>query len=55
MCNLSEGIEEKGRAEGEHGLIMKMYKNGWSPEQIASATDKTTEEIQKIVSQKESV
>ena len=30
MCNLSEGIEEKGRAEGliegEAGLIQKMYK-----------------------------
>ena len=33
MCNLSQGIEEKGiaigRAEGEAGLIIKMYKNGF--------------------------
>lgn len=44
MCNLGEGIEEKGiaigrekgreeghkegRIEGEAGLILKMYKNG---------------------------
>ena len=44
MCNLSQGIEEKGiaigRAEGEAGLIIKMYKNGFTAEQIASATDK---------------
>ena len=37
MCNLSEGIEEKGRVEGEAGLIQKMYKNGMTAEQIASA------------------
>lgn len=49
MCNLSEGIEEKGRAEGEARLILKMYKNGLSPEQIATATDKTIEEIQAII------
>ena len=49
MCNLSEGIEEKGRAEGEAGLILKMHKNGLSPEQIAAATDKTIEEIRAII------
>ena len=54
MCNLSEGIEEKGRAEGliegEAGLIQKMYKNGMSAEQIASATEKTIEEVEIIIS-----
>ena len=38
MCNLGEGIEEKGiaigretgRIEGEAGLILKMHKNGLS-------------------------
>ena len=53
MCNLSEGIEEKGRAEGEAGLILKMHKNGLSPEQIAAATDKTIEEIRAIIYGKE--
>ncbi len=43
MCNLSQGIEEKGIAIGEAGLIMKMYKNGFTAEQIASATDKDIE------------
>ena len=45
MCNLSQGVKEEGiaigRAEGEAGLITKMYKNGLSIELIASATDKT--------------
>ena len=49
MCNLSQGVKEEGiaigRAEGEAGLITKMYKNGLSIELIASATDKTIEEV----------
>ena len=61
MCNLGEGIEEKGiaigrekgriegRIEGEAGLILKMYKNGLSAEQIASATDKQLEEVKEII------
>ena len=56
MCNLGEGIEEKGiaigREEGEAGLILKMYKNGLSTEQIASATDKKVEEIKAIIAGK---
>ncbi len=47
-----EGLEEgrrEGYAEGEAGLIMTMYKNGLLPEQIASATDKTVEEIKTII------
>ena len=65
MCNLSQGVKEEGiaigrregleegrregYAEGEAGLIMTMYKNGLLPEQIASATDKTVEEIKTII------
>ena len=53
MCNLSQGIEEKGIAIGEAGLIMKMYKNGFTAEQIASATDKDIEEVKAIIEGKE--
>ena len=57
MCNLSQGVKEEGiaigRAEGEAGLITKMYKNGLSIEQIASATDKTVEEVRTIIEGKE--
>ena len=53
MCNLSQGVKEEGiaigRKEGEEGLIAKMYKNGLSVEQIASATDKTVEEVKTII------
>ena len=65
MCKLSQGVKEEGiaigrregleegrregYAEGEAGLIMTMYKNGLLPEQIASATDKTVEEIKTII------
>ena len=65
MCNLSQGVKEEGiaigraegrragYAEGEAGLITKMYKNGLSIEQIASATDKTIEEVKTIIAKKE--
>ena len=52
MCNLSQRIEEKGIAIGEAGLIMKMYKNGFTAEQIASATDKDIEEVKAIIAGK---
>ena len=57
MCNLSQVVKEEGiaigRAEGEAGLITKMYKNGLSIELIASATDKTIEEVKTIIEGKE--
>lgn len=57
MCNLSQGVKEEGiaigRAEGEAGLVAKMYKNGLSIELIASATDKTIEEVKTIIEGKE--
>ena len=53
MCNLSRGIEEKGIAIGEAGLIVKMYKNGFTAEQIAAATDKDLEAVKKIIADKE--
>lgn len=62
MCNLGEGIEEKGiaigRAEGERKIkriILNMYHKGFTVEQIASITDEDIEEVRKIVSEKETV
>ena len=67
MCNLSQGVKEEGiaigrregleegRRAGHAEIITKMYKNGLSPEQIASATDKTIEEIKTIIAGKESL
>ena len=61
MCNLSQGVKEEGisigreegRREGHAELIIKMYKNGLSAEQIASATDKTIEEVKRIIAGQE--
>ena len=40
MCNLSQGIEEKGIAIGEarkeEKIILNMHNNGFTVEQIAS-------------------
>ena len=67
MCNLSQGVKEEGiaigrreglkegRREGHAELILKMYKNGFSAEQIAAATDKTIEEVKTIIAGKESL
>ena len=60
MCNLSQGIKEdgiaigreEGRAEGEAGIILKMYKNGFSVEQIADATDKKEETVRDMIAGK---
>ncbi len=65
MCNLSQGVKEEGiaigrregleegRREGHAELITKMYKNGLSIELIASATDKTIEEVKTIIEGKD--
>lgn len=63
MCNLSQGVQEwgeaigevRGEAKGEARLILRMYKNGYSVEQIAAATDKTVEEVGTIVEKGETV
>lgn len=39
MCNLSQGIEDKGIAIGEARFILRMYNNGYTAEQIAAAVD----------------
>lgn len=56
MCNLSQGIEEKGIAIGEaigeakiEQIILNMYRQGFCTEQIVSVTDKTAEEIEAIL------
>ena len=59
MCNLSQGIKEDGIAIGaareKARIILNMYKNGFTAEQIASATDKDIEEVKVIIAGKELV
>ena len=57
MCNLSQGIKEDGIAIGaareKAQIILNMYKNGFTAEQLASATDKDIEEVKAIIAGKE--
>ena len=67
MCNLSQGIEEKGIAIGEARgkaigeakkeakIILNMHKKGFPVDQIAMVTDRTVEEIEAILEGKELV
>ena len=57
MCNLNQGIKEDGIAIGtareKTQIILNMYKNGFTAEQIASATNKDIEEVKAIIEGKE--
>lgn len=57
MCNLSQGIEDKGIAIGEARekarIIFSMYNNGFTAEQIASAINMDIEEVEAIIKGKE--
>ena len=55
MCNLSQGIREKGRAEGEEKIILNMHQNNFTLEQIALATSRSVEEIKAIIEKREPV
>lgn len=48
MCNLSQGIFEKGEAK----LIISMYDKGYTLEQIADVAGKSIEEIKAIIEKK---
>ncbi len=63
MCNLSQGIEEKGieigkamgEAAAEAKIIITMHNNGFTAEQIASAINRDIEEVEAIIKGKEPV
>ena len=53
MCNLSQGIMEKGMekgiAKGEERLILNMHKKGYTSEQIAEIAEKSVIEVEDII------
>ena len=55
MCNLSQGIREKGRAEGEEKFILNMHRKGYTLEQIAECAEKTVEEVEAVIKKREPV
>ena len=58
MCNLSEGIEEKGiergQKETEKKIILNMSRQGFTSEQIAAATEKTISDIEDLLKREKS-
>jgi predicted transposase YdaD len=55
MCNLSEGVFERGEARGKAEVILNMNKKGYTIEQIADVTEKDVEEVKAIIEKYESV
>lgn len=53
ICNLSQGIREKGRDEGVKEIILNMYANGFTLEQIAVVTKKSVEEVSAVIKKRE--
>lgn len=51
MCNLSQGIVDDTKVE----IIINMYENKFSLEQISLATKKSIAEIEKIIKENKSV
>ena len=63
MCNLSQGIVDRVTAEVTAevtaktltDIIMSMYKNKFSLEQISVVTKKSIDEVKKIIAEQETV
>ena len=51
MCNLSQGIVDETLEE----VVMNMYKNKFSLEQISLATKKSIDEVKKIIEENEAL
>ena len=49
MCNLGEGIEERAIIKNTVKIIINMYNNNFTLEQIALATDKSIDEVRTII------
>ncbi|RKI37836.1 hypothetical protein D7V86_21590 [bacterium D16-51] len=55
MCNLSQGIREKGGAEREEKIILNMQREGYTSEQIAKIVERTIGEVEAIIKKREPV
>ncbi len=60
MCNLSEGIFEKGRSEGEvigrdkekQDTVLRLFRKGRDLSAIVDATDWTLDQVKKFLRSK---
>ena len=55
MCNLSLGIEERATEKAIESVVMNMFKNKFSLEQISLATKKSVDEVKRIIEEHETV
>ena len=55
MCNLSQGIKEKGGLEREEKIILNMYRKGYTSEQIAEVIEKSIDEVESVIKKREPV
>ena len=67
MCNLSQGIwekglaegiekgVEKGRTEGVEKIILNMHSKGYTPAQIADVVERSVSEVETSIRERESV
>ena len=53
MCNLSQGIRERGGAEREEKIILNMHIKGYTSEQIAEIVEKTIDEVEAVIKKRE--
>lgn len=55
ICNLSQGIRDEATDNAITGVIMTMYSNNFTLEQIVLATSKSVEEVKTIIGKGEPV
>lgn len=54
MCNLGQGIEEKTTENVTVNIILNMYNNNFTIEQIALATQYNVDKVKKIIAEQQS-
>jgi len=55
MCNLSQGIIERTEEKKDVKIILNMHKKGYTSEQIAEVVEKTIDEVEVIIKEREPV
>lgn len=53
MCNLSQEIEEKAFKDGLAEAIIRMYKKGYSMQQVSDMLDMDIDKVKEIIQEKE--
>lgn len=54
MCNLGQGIEERATENVTVNIILNMYNNNFTIEQIALATQYNVDKVKEIIAEQQS-